>query len=75
MNKERKRRLHPREAKRLRTLRRNKSREAIRADARRAGSMASTHFNSDSSKAANDKRWAAHRAAKAAEALEQQKGE
>jgi len=71
MTKERKQRLSPREAKRLRTLRRNKSRDQIREDARRAGSMAGTHFTSESSKKANDARWAAHRAAKEAEANKQ----
>jgi len=74
MSKERKQRIAPREAKRLRTLRRNKSREAIREDARRAGMMAGTHFTSDTSKAANDARWGAHRAAKAAKE-EELKGE
>lgn len=75
MTKERKRRIAPRDAKRLRTLRRRKSREAIRADAQKAGRMAGTHFTSESSQAANDKRWAAHRAAKAAKLAAEQKGE
>lgn len=72
MPKERKKRKSPREAQRLRTLRQNKPRKQIREDARRAASMNPKKFTAESSKAANDKRWAAHRAAKAAELAAQQ---
>lgn len=67
MKKQRKRRLNSRQAKRLRTLRANKSKEDISADARRAAKMSSGKFNSTTSAMANYVRWSKYRAQKAAE--------
>lgn len=67
MEKQRKRRLTSRQAKRLRTLRANKSKAEISADASRAAKLSGGHFTSASSVAANRKRWDAWRAKKAAE--------
>ena len=66
MNKPRKPRMSSAQAKRLRTLRANKSREKIIEDARKAGSMSSGKFDSDRAKAAITKRWERYHAQKAA---------
>jgi len=57
MARARKRNLSPRDAKRLKTLRENKSAAQISADARRAGKMSGGHFTSESSRKANAIRW------------------
>ena len=73
MENQRKRRLSSRQAKRLRTLRANKSKEHISADARRAAKLSGGHFDTTTSLIANQKRWAAYRARKAAEQKENDK--
>lgn len=74
MEKERKPRRSSRQIKRLRTLRAKKSPEQISEDARKAAKLSGGHFDRQRSIDANKKRWAAYRAAKAAEA-QQLKGE
>lgn len=64
--KKRKSRLTPHE-KRSRTYKKNHSPEERAEAARKAGLKSGTKFSSESSKKANDKRWAAHRAKKEAE--------
>ena len=68
MTKQRKPRMSSAQAKRLRTLRANKSREQIIEDARKAGSMSSGKFDSEKGKQAIQKRWERYRAEKAAAA-------
>lgn len=60
-----KKRLPERELKRLRTLRRNKSAEAISEDARRAGRLTPTKFDSERAATANKIRWDKYRAEQA----------
>lgn len=72
METKRKKRMSKWQAKRLRTLRANKSREQIVEDARKAGKASTTHFNSEKAREANRKRWEAYRARKAAQEAQSQ---
>lgn len=74
MSKQRKR-MSSSQARRLRTLRANKSPEQIRADASKAGKASPNHFTSEKAAELNRKRWAAYRERKRLEALENNKGE
>lgn len=60
----RRRVLPPREVKRLRTLRANKSRAEISRDARKAGLASGGHFDREKSLRANKARWDAYRVKK-----------